>query len=121
MNKREYLKSQGFKVGERGRLSPAMLTALENSGIDFTKTLDKPEVIDVIYVTDNIKVLPPEKPLQRQPRTLYGRTRDGSVVGFVICSSCNDHMMYCNCSEGVHAPNKVIFSKEPEVKVGKTV
>ena len=121
MNKREWLRSQGFNVGERGRLSPAMLTALQNSGIDFEKPLAKPVVVDVIYVTDTVAYQEPIQTPVREPRTLYGRTREGSVVGFVLCFECNQHMMYCNCVGGIKAPSIVFACKEPGVRVGTTV
>lgn len=117
MNKRDWLRSQGFQVGERGRLSPAMLTALANSGIDFEVTLAKTTEQPVQY-TDTVRYVLPEQPVKREPRTLYGLTKEGSKVAFVLCFRCSQHMMYCNCAGGIKAPSIVISTKEPEVRIG---
>lgn len=116
LNKREYLRSQGFHVGERGRFTPAMLTALTKSGIDFKETLDKPEPLDVSCVVDTVSFLQPESTAIREPRTLYGYNREGKKIGFVICYACKLHMMYCDC-ESIQAPPSIIHTKESDVRV----
>lgn len=122
MNKREWLRSQGFNVGERGRLSPAMLSALANSGIDFgTAVVEKPKTVAKPLYVDEVEFKLPEQPVMREARTLYGRTREGSTVGFVMCFDCKQHMMYCSCRGGIKAPSIVFACKEPEVRVGTTV
>lgn len=111
MNKREYLRSLGFQVGERGRLTPAMLTALQDFKEDGTPEYEV-EIVryEPVYVT--------EEPL-RPSRQLYGRTRDGKLVSFSTCSDCNKHMSFCSCQSGVLAPIMVISTKEEGVRVGR--
>lgn len=116
MNKREYLRSLGFKVGERGRFTPEMLTALKNSSINFEEPIAKVAVVDVECVVDTVQKLPPQ-PKQREGRTLYGYTKEGTKVGFVLCFDCKQHMMYCNCRKGITAPSIVNFTKEDDVFV----
>jgi hypothetical protein len=114
MNKREYLRSQGFKVGERGRFTPEMLTALK----DFKEPTEAPpRVLDVEVYNAPIKFKLPDEPRMREPRTLYGYTREGYKVGFILCQSCTKHMMFCSCHKGVTAPTIVVRSDEKEVYV----
>lgn len=111
MNKRDWLRSQGFQVGERGRLSPAMLTALEDyPGEESSGAIyDDVEVIvhDPQYFTDTREKI-------REPKTMYGLTREGKKVPFVLCFSCNEHMMFCECEGGIKPPPNVL--KIVEVK-----
>lgn len=109
MNKREYLRSIGFNVGERGRLTPAMLTALEGF-----KEVATPIGIPVIVHKNFVEE---QGDMVRQPRTLYGRTREGKIVSFTTCRSCDKHMAYCGC-DGILAPKSVIFSREDGVIIG---
>lgn len=114
MNKREYLRSQGFKVGERGRFTPEMMTALKG----FNETSEvPPRVLDVEVYDPPVVFRLPEEPLMREPRTLYGYTREGYRVGFVLCQSCTKHMMFCSCHKGITAPTIVVRSDEKEVHV----
>ena len=112
MTKREYLRSLGFQVGERGRLNAAMLKALEGY---------KEEKEEVVQVAKPEPVLfHPKSEKQREPRTLYGFSREGAKVAFVLCFRCSQHMMYCTCKNGIQAPSSVITTKEPDVYI-KTV
>jgi len=43
----------------------------------------------------------------REPQELYGYTMGGATVGFLICSACANHMMWCECPNGVTAPDNV--------------
>ena len=108
MNKREWLRSQGFQVGERGRLNPAMLKALEGFEEEQPQVVEKKEEIQFF--------IPPDV-VQRPTRTLYGYSREGYKVAFVLCFHCSRHMMYCKCARGITAPSSVVRSKEPDVYI----
>lgn len=121
MNKRDYLRSQGFNVGARGKFNDAMLSALtaaEKSGILFDeKPTPKPrEVFKREVIIPDI----PKQEALRESRTLYGFTKDGNKVGFINCSHCNHHMIYCKCKDGLLAPSIVVRSDERLVRIGDT-
>ena len=98
MTDREYLRSLGFTVGERGRFSSEMQEALDKRKTDKF----------VNYVNDMREFL--ELPTRPEPvrnaQTLYGLTMGGARVAFVMCSSCADHMTWCEC-EKILAPDNV--------------
>ena len=98
MTDREYLRSLGFTVGERGRYSKEMLEALANRN---TAQIQD----DMDTVTDYLN-LPRRTPV-RDAQELYGLTRGGHKVGFIMCSRCADHMMWCEC-EKILAPDNVM-------------
>lgn len=121
MDKREYLKSLGFEVGDRGRFSAEMKTALkdyESEGGQLQGRVGKRDdglpVIEPGVVVPDIAV---SRPAVREAKTLKGKTTEGYVVGFVICSECHYHMIYCDCEGGVKAPPIVVSSKDPLVRV----
>lgn len=121
MNKREYLKSLGFQVGERGRFNEPMKTALrkaEEDGMKFDDPASTPvKKQPVITIkTEKIRAHIPEQKVMREARELFGLTADGFKVGFILCSNCNQHMIYCNCS-GIYAPSVVKYSDDPLVKI----
>lgn len=114
MNKREFLRSKGFKVGERGRFTPEMITALK----EFKEPeQESPRAIDVEVYNVPVVFQLPDEPIMRDARTLYGYTREGYKVGFVLCQSCTKHMMFCSCHKGVTAPTIVVRTDEKEVYV----
>ena len=92
MNDREYLRSLGFTVGERGRFSKEMLAALASRSEQAVN-----EVLDSIA---------PSNPV-RERQDLYGYTINGNKVGFIMCSRCAEHMIWCECPNGVMAPDNV--------------
>ena len=96
MTDREYLRSLGFQVGERGRYSKEMLEALNNRNVR--------ETIDEMNGVRESLGLPPQTPV-RDAQELYGYTLEGNKVGFIICSACANHMMWCECPNGVMAPD----------------
>lgn len=98
---RTYLRSLGFTVGERGRFSKEMLEALKNR--------DKAETDSFINDMNEAFGLPPRPEPVREAQELYGLTKDGHKVGFIICSSCADHMMWCECPQGITAPDNVAY------------
>lgn len=117
MTKREYLRSLGFRVGERGRFTDEQKTAIATfSGVfdDDIKPL-KTEKIKSFKPVKGIPTLPAQT-RQREARTLSGYTKDGYKVAFVMCAACSQHMIWCECSQ-VQAPSIVVRSDDPIVKV----
>jgi hypothetical protein len=116
MSKRQWLRSQGFTVGERGKLSPEMHTALkEYPGDDVGNAV----ALDVECFDPVIEYVPFDTPKIREPRTLYGFTKEGTKVGFTTCRACTKHMTFCSCQKGVLSPIIVVRSNESEVYVSK--
>ena len=112
MNKREYLRSLGFNVGERGRLTDEMLTALKSADLNFDGNKSTREIVEEVEVLD----YPIIKSIKmREPRSLYGYTKEGFKVGFSMCFTCSQHMMYCECKRGITAPSAIVSTKEPDV------
>lgn len=120
MDKREYLRSLGFTVGERGRFTAEMMTALkdyqEEGGKLEGRTGKRDDGLPVVEPAVIIPDIPPQEKI-RQPKTLIGRSPEGYKIAFVMCFECNQHMMYCNCEGGVKAPSSVVSSKDPLVRV----
>lgn len=114
LTKREFLRSRGFNVGERGRFTPAMLTALQEYEAPEGEEL---KVLDVEVHNVPIEFKLPDEPVMRPARTLYGYTAEGYKVGFVTCKSCTKHMTFCSCQKGIVAPTIVVRSDEEEVYV----
>ena len=101
MNDREYLRSQGFTVGERGRYSKEMKEALANRNI--RQTVDEMnQVRESVGLTPHVQ--------QRDAQELYGLTKGGSRVAFITCSRCAHHMIWCECDK-VLAPDNVLVLK----------
>jgi len=119
MNKREFLRKKGFKVGERGRFNDAMksaISAAEESGIEFDTPIP-PQKRPILEIKlEKIRASIPEQKVWREARELYGYTKEGAKVGFITCSSCHQHMIYCDCS-GIFAPSVVAYSSDPLVKI----
>jgi hypothetical protein len=106
MNDRDYLRSLGFTVGERGRFSAEMKEALAKRNGDVADTkIDG--VRKILHLDKEVEV--------RKPRQLFGRTAEGYKVGFIICKSCLKHMSFCKCDDGVHAPKIIVSSDDPLV------
>ena len=112
MNKREWLRSQGFQVGERGRLTPAMITALSDYPGD--NSIAEPLYVEMVHAYVNY--MEDQTPI-REARTLYGRDKEGRVISFTSCSNCDKHMSFCSCQMGVLAPIMVVSTNEKEVYV----
>jgi hypothetical protein len=119
MNKREFLRNKGFKVGERGRFNDAMksaISAAEESGTEFDTPIP-PQKRPIIEIKlEKIRASIPEQKIMREARELYGYTKEGAKVGFITCTSCHQHMIYCNCS-GIFAPSVVAYTSDPLVKI----
>lgn len=120
MDQREYLRSLGFEVGDRGRFSAEMKTALkdykEQGGKLEVRVGKRDDGLPFIEPGVVIPDMPVQIPL-RDAKVLKGKTAEGYVVGFVICSECHYHMIYCDCEGGVKAPPIVVSSKDPLVRV----
>lgn len=112
MTKREYLRSLGFNVGERGRFTDAMKAAIES----YSGKFDEPSASATAPKSQiNFQAL--GENAVRLGRTLKGYTLEGHEVGFVTCRECSMHMIYCECKDGILAPSIVVMSKEPDVRV----
>ena len=120
MDKREYLRSLGLTVGERGRFNSEMTAALKDYQEEGGKLEGRtgkrddglPEVEPSVIIPD----LPPQTK-QREARKLKGKTPEGYTIEFVMCFACFQHMTYCACEGGVKAPSSVVSSKDPIVRV----
>lgn len=116
MTKREYLRSLGFRVGERGRFTDEQKTAIATFDGIFDDDV-KPLKLDKLKTDKPIKTTKlPEQRRQREARQLSGYTKEGYKVGFVMCAACNQHMIWCGCDK-VAAPSIVVRSDDREVKV----
>lgn len=117
---RQWLRSQGFPVGERGRLSAAMQKAIKESGLTF---------VDEIQVDAGDFGVPDtswrdnpyfNQSIQRPSRTLYGYDEDGHKIAFTMCWQCNSHMSLCECKGGILAPTYIKSTKEKDVRLNST-
>ena len=120
MDKREYLRSLGFTVGERGRFTAEMMTALKEyegqGGKLEGRTGKRDDGLPEVEPGNVIPDIPPQIAV-REPKKLKGKSPEGYTIEFVLCFDCHQHMMYCNCAGGIKAPSSVISSKDPLVRV----
>lgn len=120
MDQRQYLRSLGFEVGERGRFSAEMKTALKDfqdqGGQLEVRTGKRDDGLPVVEPGGVIPHVEPETPL-REAKKLRGKTPEGYTIEFVMCFDCSKHMMYCKCDGGIKAPSSVVSSKDPLVRV----
>lgn len=115
MTKREYLRSLGFEVGERGRFNDAMKKALE----EYNGTFDEPISSSPNYAGPVGKPWIPFSEVPVRPSyALVGYTEFGSEVRFNGCRRCYAHMRFCICPDGILAPSIVVRSDDPLVCVG---
>jgi len=116
MTKREYLRSLGFTVGERGRFNDLM--KIELAKYDGVFDDDQPklklEKIKDFGGTKSTRLKP--QTIQREARSLFGYTKEGFKVGFVNCAACSQHMIWCEC-EKVTAPKIVVRSDDKIVRI----
>lgn len=120
MDKREYLRSLGFTVGERGRFTAEMMTALKEyeggGGKLEARTGKRDDGLPEIEPSIVIPHVPPQQKI-REPKKLRGKSPEGYTIEFVTCFDCHYHMMYCTCEGGVKAPSSITTSKDPLVRV----
>jgi len=113
MNDREYLRSLGFEVGDRGRFSKEMRAALATrDGVD--PEAPEPEYGPQDRFPDGryriergggntIEVKP--STVMRNAKAYRATLVGGQVIACGNCSSCREHVMYCECEDGPHPPN----------------
>ena len=120
MNKREYLRSLGFTVGERGRFSAEMIAAIESAPEGAivepvvepkTPRVAKPKVamVDSVPAPAEAKAFPklPNLPIVRPEKVLYALTPIGqthAVVGYSTCQRCHYQVQNCACQKGPKPP-----------------
>ncbi len=95
MNKREYLRSLGFTVGERGRFSAEMQAALKGmSFVEEHKAMKEAEVAEeVIY--PKLRTLPK----RTDGVCVYtAELHNGVTIRFDTCADCKESVVYCQCS-----------------------
>lgn len=113
MTKREYLRSLGFNVGERGRFTEAMKHAIES----YDGTFDEPVSNNARKSGEYSVWIPTSNVPVRQSYAMVGYTKWNTEVQFTGCRRCSGHMMYCICPDGVVAPSMVVRSDDPSVCV----
>jgi len=117
MNKREYLRSLGFTVGERGRFNDIMKIELAKyDGVfdDDIKPLKTNKIKE--YKPMAAPVMHKQKRV-RENRMLTGYTKEGYKIGFDGCLRCHQHMVYCQCPGGITPPTLVVKCDEAIVKI----
>lgn len=117
MDKRDFLRSQGFTVGERGRFNDAMVNAIKQA--ELSGTLFDEKAIPKKKRTYSFEEIIPDVPQQeklRVSRQLTGVTKFGHKVNFITCSKCQTHMVYCPCDK-IYAPSNVVKSDDPAVGI----
>lgn len=93
MDKRDFLRSLGFQVGERGRFSAEMLEAL--------KDWDESQKVGE---QEETYTPPPQKPKRGDGARFYvAELTGGQVLKFDTCPSCKETVVYCDCRK-VSAP-----------------
>lgn len=97
---REYLRSQGFTVGQRGRFSTAMKEALVKGGY----ALNKPAVKAVTIKSDTTTVVNKPKvvvPNRRGYKYVHiddnGKRRE--ITNASACGQCGYSLVICYCAE----------------------
>lgn len=113
MNDREYLRSLGFSVGDRGRLSSEMKAALASrDGV--TDSEDEPQYKSTDRLPDGrwaiersngLPSLVKESVVMRDAKTYVAVLVDGLRIATQYCGTCKEHVMYCECEDGPQPPN----------------
>lgn len=111
MDNREYLRSLGFTVGERGRFSKEMLAALASRDGESTEIAKHDEIL-----AEGLDESVIREPV-RSPAELHGFDNEGHKIAFILCSDCHQHMMWCGCEGGVLAPSFIVKSENPLVRL----
>ena len=113
MNDREYLRSLGFTVGDRGRFSSEMKAALASrDGV--TDSEDEPQYKSTDKLADGrwaiersngLPSLVKERVVQRDAKVYRVTLTDGLIISTIYCGACKEHVMYCECEDGPQPPN----------------
>lgn len=113
MNDREYLRSLGFTVGDRGRFSSEMKAALasrdgvtDSEDVPLYRSTDKfPDGRWAIERSNGLPSLVKERVMQRDAKVYRATLTDGLVIACGTCSLCKENVMYCECEDGPQPPN----------------
>ena len=120
MTKREYLRSLGFKVGERGRFNDAMKIELAKYDGVFDDDIKPLKTNKIKEHKPIVGLVRPGQKKVREKRMLIGYTKEGYKVGFDGCMECHQHMVYCQCPNGILAPRIVTASSDTIVRVNNS-
>lgn len=121
MNKREFLRSQGFTVGERGRFSADMLAAIAAApkGViteEGKVAKPKPPKVKVVkeketQVSVSPKSFPkiPALPQVREDKVLWAvspnvNTGSHAAIAYSLCHRCTHGVRFCACKAGPKPP-----------------
>ena len=112
MNDREYLRSLGFTVGDRGRLSLEMKAALASrDGVTDSedeptyRSTDKfPDGRWAVERSNGLPSLLKHKTRHRNNSVYQATLTDGTVIACSYCGLCNETIIYCECEDGPQPP-----------------
>ena len=120
MTRREYLRSLGFQVGERGRFNSVMQIELAKYDGVFDDDIKPLKLNKLNQTKPTIAIVKPNQKRVRKSRMLTGYTKEGYKVGFDGCLECHQHMVYCQCPNGILAPRLVTASPDTIVRVNNS-
>ena len=106
-NAREFLREQGFTVGERGRFSADMLKALADAGIDPKAKGDAAPKAPRVSRSPKPKPVAKTAPQVRvRSKAKFTAVSGGIRLVYDMCfnKSCNQHATFCNCPNGPAPP-----------------
>jgi len=112
MDKREYLRSQGFEVGERGRFSAEMLEALRSFEGEETQNN---------HVVSRSTIVKSISTQQRDASVYMCVLEDGIRVAMGFCNACKDSIRYCECVGGPQPPDYFDSDVDKWYPVGSTM
>jgi len=113
MTDREYLRSLGFEVGDRGRFSKEMKAALASrDGVDPDAPASEygpndrfPDGRYRIERSNGLPSLARESVAMRGAKAYVATLTNGQRIACGHCFTCKDHVMYCVCEDGPHPPD----------------
>jgi hypothetical protein len=113
VNKRDYLRSLGFEVGERGRFSAEMQEALKS----FVETDKHIESTRKVLEQARERIVLPPRVKQREDSIYCAVLEGGTLIRMGMCSDCRQSCVWCMCDGGPQPPrylDKPIVSWYPE-------
>jgi len=113
MTDREFLRSLGFEVGDRGRFSKEMKAALaKRDGVDPDAAEPgygpQDRLADGRWAIERSNAGPVVvKPsvVMRNAKAFVATLTNGQKIACGNCSTCKEHVMYCECEDGPQPPN----------------
>lgn len=103
MNKRDWLRSQGFVVGERGRLQPAAQAALDKAlgdGVDFSGSVIHTRHGDVpVKKRKKRQTTSVKKEQQPEPNWVFAREIQTGPDKPYCCDTCLYSIGWCICGQ----------------------